>query len=135
MAAALDDDGELNFVIFFASLCVSEPFDDGDAGDGDSAGDSRSDADDGDGDCCSNFQLLQKAPTQRVPHTLPLWNLVPKTRIGMVFLGPNSIGSVYGPSGLVVSASCLTREHTPHRKLQNSFSPSTWRFMGSHKWG
>ena len=53
MAAALDDDGELNFVIFFASLCVSEPFDDGDAGDGDSAGDSRSDADDGDGDCCS----------------------------------------------------------------------------------
>ena len=40
-------------------------------------------------------------PTQRVPHTLPLWNYVPKSKIGMVFWGPNSIGSVYGPSGLV----------------------------------
>ena len=36
---------------------------------------------------------------QRVPHTLPLWNWVPKTKTGMVFLGPNSINSVYGPSG------------------------------------
>ena len=38
--------------------------------------------------------------TQRVPHTLPLWNY-PKTKIGMVFLVPNSIGSVYGPSELL----------------------------------
>ena len=43
----------------------------------------------------------RRKKSQRVPHTLPLWNLVPKTKIGMVFLGPNSIGSVCGPSGNV----------------------------------
>ena len=40
--------------------------------------------------------------TQRVPHTLPLWNQVPNTKIGMDFLGPNSIVRVYGPSGYIV---------------------------------
>ena len=29
---------------------------------------------------------------------------VPKTKIGMVFWGPNSIGSVYGPSGELTDA-------------------------------
>ena len=50
----------------------------------------------------SKTRACQEARTQRVPHTLPLWNQVPKTKIGMVFWGPNSIGSVYGPSGEVL---------------------------------